>query len=376
MKKVLFVATVVKTHIMQFHLPYLAMFKAQGWETAVAARNDYADPADCVIPHCDTFYDIPFSRSVGSRDNITAYRALKKLLREEHFDLIHCHTPVGAALARLAARKARKSGTRVIYTAHGFHFFKGAALKNWLLYYPAEKCLAPLTDTLLTINREDHDIARKKFRCRDVRYVPGVGVDLSRFVPMPEVRQPLREKLGLAADAPVLLSVGELIDRKNHRLILEAMADPACPPEVRLLLVGDGAKRQELEALAKELGLEERVHFLGYRKDIPELCAAADLFVFMSKQEGLPVALMEALAAGLPAVCTRIRGNTDLLKPGVNGAFCAAEPRELAETVAAYFREPEKFAAADYRERRQAVEPFGLEKVETVMREVYGFGKE
>ena len=181
MKKVLFVATVVKTHIMEFHIPYLKMFQDMGWETAVAARNDYEDPADCQIPFCDTYYDIPFERLPWKAANIKAYRELKAIIDREHFDIIHCHTPVGAMIARLAARDARKRGTKVIYTAHGFHFFKGAPVKNWLMFYPAEWLLAPLTDVLVTINKEDYAFAKKKIRAKRIEYVPGVGVDTAKF---------------------------------------------------------------------------------------------------------------------------------------------------------------------------------------------------
>lgn len=155
-KKVLFVATVVKTHIMEFHIPYLKMFKEHGWETAVAARNDYENPDDCVIPYCDSYYDIPFERSPIKPGNITSYKKLKKIIGEGAYDILHCHTPVGAMIARLAAIKARKKGTRVIYTAHGFHFFKGAPLLNWLIYFPVEWICSFLTDTLITINQEDY----------------------------------------------------------------------------------------------------------------------------------------------------------------------------------------------------------------------------
>ena len=150
-KKVLFVATVVKTHIMQFHIPYLKMLQQMGWETAVAARNDYEDPQDCHIPYCDAYYDIPFERTPWKPGNLKAFAMLKKVIDQGEYDLIHCHTPVGALLTRLAAVEARRRGTTVMYTAHGFHFFKGAPLRNWLLFYPAEWLLAPLTDILLTI---------------------------------------------------------------------------------------------------------------------------------------------------------------------------------------------------------------------------------
>ena len=152
-KKVLFVATVVKQHIMTFHIPYLRMFQEMGWETAVASSNDYEDPRELNIPHCDTYYEIPFERIPWKVGNIRAYRMLKEIIDREHYDIIHCHTPVGAMIARLAAASARKRGTKVIYTAHGFHFHKGSSLVSWLAYYPVEWVLAHLTDVLLTMNR-------------------------------------------------------------------------------------------------------------------------------------------------------------------------------------------------------------------------------
>ena len=155
MKKVLYVATVVKNHIMEFHIPYLKMLKEMGWETAVAARNDYENPSECVIPFCDIYYDIPFERNPFRLGNIKAYKELKMVIDEGNYDIIHCHTPVGALLTRLAAENARKRGTKVFYTAHGFHFYKGAPLINWLLFYPAERLLAHMTDVLITINKED-----------------------------------------------------------------------------------------------------------------------------------------------------------------------------------------------------------------------------
>ena len=180
-KKVLFVATVVKTHMMQFHIPYLKMFQEMGWETAVASRNDYENPEDCKIPYCDTYYDIPFERLPWKPKNIQSYKMLKKIIDEGSYDIIHCHTPVGAMIARLAALSARKKGTKVIYTAHGFHFFKGAPLVNWLLFYPAEWLLAPVTDVLITINKEDHARALKQLHAKRIEYVPGVGIHTEKF---------------------------------------------------------------------------------------------------------------------------------------------------------------------------------------------------
>lgn len=340
MKKVLFVATVVKTHIMQFHIPYLRMFKEMGWETAVAARNDYENPDDCIIPCCDHYYDIPFERNPVKPGNLKAYKALKELVDREHYDIIHCHTPVGAMLTRMAARGARRNGSLVVYTAHGFHFYKGAPLVNWLLYYPVEKHFAKDTDVLITINREDYERA-KKLKASMVRYVPGVGIDTSRFK-INSDRDEKRAELGLQ-DKFVLLSVGELIARKNHELVLEAISKMKDFPEyerIVYLVCGRGILLEELKQKVATLGITDKVQFLGYRTDIPDICNASDLFVFMSKQEGLPVALMEAMACGVPVVCSSIRGNTDLVTDGVNGRLIDLSVKELIKTIIELMHKP------------------------------------
>lgn len=368
MKKVLFVATVVKTHIMEFHIPYLKMFKEQGWETAVAARNDYEDPAECVISYCDNFFDIPFERNPLKPGNFCAYKKLKELIDSGNYDIIHCHTPVGAMLARLAARGARKKGTRVIYTAHGFHFYKGAPLLNWLVYYPVEKWLSRYTDTLITINQEDYAAARK-FHAKEVRYVHGVGVDTQKFGAAID-RAKKRAELGLQEDDFALLSVGELIPRKNHQVVLRALSELQKSGKLEntvYLICGRGVLREQLESLARELDISKVVRFLGYRNDISEICAACDLFVFMSKQEGLPVALMEAMACGLPCVCSKIRGNTDLIRDGENGRVAADTPQTVADAIIGLREQPRERTCFS----EQARADVKLYDIQTVKREMY-----
>lgn len=335
MPKVLFVATVVKKHIMEFHLPFLKMFQEHGWQTAVAARDDYDNPADCQIPFCDDYYDIPFERNPFKAGNITAYKRLKKIIDTGHYDIIHCHTPVGAALTRLAAREARKKGTKVIYTAHGFHFYKGAPLLNWLIFYPVERWLAHDTDVLITINQEDYKRAQS-FKAGKVVYVPGVGVDLKKFHISPIDKAKKREELGIPKDDFVLLSVGELTPRKNHQVVLRALGilkQQGKLENIQYIICGQGDKLAELRKLAQTLNIAENVHFLGYRRDISEICNASDVFMFMSLQEGLPVALMEAMACGLPAVCTDIRGNTELVEDGVTGLIVANTPEDTKRAI-------------------------------------------
>lgn len=317
MKKVLFVATVVQLHIARFHIPYLKWFHEQGWQVDVAAKNDYAHPEECVIPYCDHFYDIPFARSPFDSSNLRAFKMLKQRLDETHYDIIHCHTPMGAVIARLAARKSRRAGTKVIYTAHGFHFYRGAPLKNWLLYYPAERFLARWTDVILTMNREDEQAART-FPCPRIEYVPGVGIDLEKFS-RHQPRDAVRAALGIPPDALFILSVGELIARKNYDVAIEAVAALDTPADFRFYIAGIGDKEQQLKQHIADKGLEDKIKLLGFRSDIPDLLHAADVFFFPSLQEGLPVAVMEAMACGLPIVCSRIRGNTDLIDEGLGG---------------------------------------------------------
>ena len=219
MKKVLFVAKVVRSHIATFHLPYLKMFKEMGWETAVAAHNDYDDPRDCVIPNCDTYFDVPFERFPVSPNNVTSYRQLKKIIDAGEYDIIHCHTPVSAMITRLAALSARKRGTKVIYTAHGFHFFKGAPLINWLLYFPVEWFLARYPDALITINKEDYARAQKfaaKKVCGNIPVCNGFPIHQLNNGDAQRLRQRLQQRNirqtlgrlpfgdGLAADADAL----------------------------------------------------------------------------------------------------------------------------------------------------------------------------
>lgn len=342
MKKVLFVATVVRLHINMFHKPYIKWFHDQGWQVDVAANNDYEDKMECVIPFCDNFYCIPFERSPFRKGNILAYKQLKELLEKEHYDMIHCHTPMGSVIARLAAGAARKRGSKVIYTAHGFHFYKGAPLINWLVYYPIEKILSRRTDLLITMNQEDFARA-KSFYAKRVALVNGVGLDLNKFVESAsEDKIEIRQMLGLNKEDTFAISVAQLIKRKNHEAAIKAVIK-LNDPKFHLFICGDGAQEVELKELAETLNVERQVHFLGFRKDVCKLCGAADLFIFTSLQEGLPVAAMEAMACGLPIVASRIRGNVDLIDEGKGGYL--AEPTDVdgfVNGIECIINDPEK----------------------------------
>ncbi len=312
--KVLFVASIIG-HINAFHLPYLEMFKKMGYETHVAAKGERE------LPFVDEIYDIPFERSPIKISNLSAFKKLKKLIKENEYDVIHCHTPVAAFLTRLAARKVRKKGTKVIYTAHGFHFFNGAPLKNWLIFFPVEWISSFFTDILVTINKEDFAFAKRHMHAKRIEYVHGVGMNEKKIAPSSISCEEKKRELGIPENAKVILSIGELNENKNHKVIIRALAK-LDNPDVHYVIAGKGSCENSLKQFAASLGVEKQVHLLGFRKDINELLDASDIFCFPSKREGLSVALMESIAAGLPVVCSNIRGNNDLITDGEGGYLC------------------------------------------------------
>lgn len=369
-KRVLFIATVVKTHIMTFHIPYLKMFKEMGYETVVAARNDYENLDDCHIPHCDYFFDIPFQREPFHYENLKCYKKLKSIIDDGDFSIVHCHTPVGGVLGRLAARKARKKGTRIIYTAHGFHFYHGAPLKNWILFYPIEKICSSFSDAIITINEEDFYIAKRNFKNTSVFNLPGIGINVERY--SKELRRDAvtLNLSDLCKDEKRILSVGELNDNKNQKTIIKALTLPNLE-KVHYLIAGDGIRKAQLEAYAEKLKVNDRVHFLGYRNDIEELLCVADVFVFPSYREGLPVALMEAMAAGVPVVASRIRGNVDLIQNGINGFLCdPCDEKNFADHISTLLSND--VLSNSFSERgKEIIKKYDIENVLRVAQEIY-----
>ena len=266
-------------------------------------------------------HQIDFIREPYNIKNIKAYKQLKKIVKEEQYDVIHSNTPIGGVLGRLVGKACNVKTN--IYQAHGFHFYKGAPMLNWLLYYPIEKLLARYTDALITINKEDYEAA-KKFKLRNngnVYYVPGVGIDVD-YINMQNIdKSQKREEIGINNNEILLVSIGELNNNKNHSVIIKALSK-INNGNTHYALVGVGPLENELKSLAKSLNVEERVHFMGYRNDVFEILRCADVFCFPSFREGLSAALMEAMAVGLPVVCSNIRGNTDLIEDGNGGYLC------------------------------------------------------
>ena len=323
--KILYVATVL-SHICQFHLPYLQMLQERGYEVHVAAHDNLAVKNGLQLKYTDRHIEIPFERSPYDPRNIKAYKKLEALLNEEHYDVIVCNTPVGGILTRLAARKDRKHGTRVIYIAHGFHFYKGASKKNWVMFYPLEKEMARMCDVVVTINEEDYQLAKKHFPGKIAR-IHGVGVREDRYHPATaEEQAEMRKREGLSEDDFVVICTGELNENKNQKTLIaaaEMLKDKI--PNLKVLLAGNGLKEQELRGQIAAGGLEVTVKLLGYRTDLEKLVPAVDVVVSCSRREGLPLNIVEAMLCKKPVVAAINRGNAELVDSDVTGYLCEPE---------------------------------------------------
>lgn len=342
MKKVLYTATVL-SHICQFHLPYIKMLKEKGYEVHVASRDNLAEKNGLELKYADKFIPVPFSSMPIKLQNLKAYKTLKKQLSEEFYDLIVCNTPTGGVITRLAARKSRKKGTKVVYIAHGFHFYEGASKKNWLLYYPIEKILAKKCDVLITITKEDYKRARDKFKTEVMR-IHGVGVDGERHFPVPnEQKLELRKELGISENDFVCLCVGELNANKNQRFLVENF--PKIKEEIKnakLLIAGNGGTREELEEQIKELGLEDSVRLVGYQPKIEYFVRACDLLLSASKREGLPFNVVEAMLTKRPVVVSENRGHRELVKDGITG-FMTNDAEKFVHSIIALHDDKELY---------------------------------
>ena len=339
--KVLLVAT-VQSHICQFHKPLVAMLHEHGCEVRVAARNNLAEKNGLKLDFVEQVFDVPFQRSPFSPKNLGAYKQLKKLIDDGGYDVIHCNTPVGGVLGRLAARKARKHGTEVFYTAHGFHFYKGAPKKNWLIWYPVEKFMCRYTDKLITITQEDYDLASAKFSTR-VEHIHGVGANTAKYRKLSEAEcVELRHELGYAEDDKLLLCTGELLPNKNQITAIRALKILIKQqPKAKLLLAGNGPTLTELQAEVTALGLQNYVEFLGYRTDLERYANIADVIVSCSYREGLPMNIVEGMLLSKPVVASYNRGHRELIVPDVTGYMVPpADANAFAEKISILLDDP------------------------------------
>jgi len=321
--KVLFIATVYN-HLAAFHIPFMKMLQEKGYEVHAAASSAMGlrDDVENARVVC---WEIPFKRSPYNPANVKAFFKLRSLLKNHHFDLIHVHTPVAAFLGRFLAKSTHQGP--VLYTAHGFHFYKGAPRRNWLIYYTAERIASRWTDGLIVMNDEDFENAQKLgFKAgENLFYVHGVGVDLSEYADSLVCENNIRASLVIGQEDIIVTCVAELIERKNHDFLLDAWSELASRHDyIHLLFVGTGEKMATLQKRVMQEHLQ-RVYFLGYRRDVPQILSETDIATLVSKHEGLPRCIMEAMAAVKPVVASNARGNRDLVEHGRTGFLVELE---------------------------------------------------
>lgn len=374
--KVLLTAT-VQSHICQFHKPLVEVLHNYGYEVHVAARNNLAEKNGLKLDFVEKVYDVPFARSPKSKDNLKAYKELKKIIEKEHYDVVHCNTPMGGIVTRLAARKARKFGIKVYYTAHGFHFYKGAPKKNWIVFYPIEKLFSRITDKLITITQEDYELAKRKFHC-DIERIHGVGVDEKRYYAVSkEEKNKIRKDLGYSEEQKIILCVGELLPNKNQKMIISAMRGIAKQyAEAKLLIAGNGPEKENLEELIRNYQLENNVEMLGYVTNLQEYQKIADICVTCSKREGLPLNVVEAMLAENPVVATQNRGHRELLRDGETGFLVDVDDDILLEKRVLELLSDEKTYERIQLNAKKYAQEYTCNHVKRELMKVYGLRNE
>ena len=325
MKKALIV-TAFARFIKSFLTNDILILQGMGYEVHCAANIHHA-AADCMPDYFDemkvTFHQIDFSSNRPlSKESLKSYCQMKKLLSEIQYDVIHCHTPIAGAITRIASKKQRRQGCKILYTTHGFYFHKHSTWKTWAIYYTVENLMSYYSDAIITINHEDFKNAQR-MHSKQVYYIPGVGVDTNRYINVKIDRNIYRNNIGVGNDDFLILAVGELSKRKNHQIIIKALGEAKIPKAVFMICgnaMTSANTKDELELLAKKIGVDLRL--MGLRDDIPEICKCADIGVMPSTREGVGLSGIEMLASGLPVVASDVHGIVDYISDGENGYLC------------------------------------------------------
>lgn len=371
MKKVLLVAT-VQSHIAQFHNPLIEMLNSKNVQIDVAARNNLTEKNGLKIENVNEIYDIPFSRNPISKINIKAYKKLEKLILENDYDTIHCNTPVGGILTRLVKKNNRNIKAKIIYTAHGFHFYKGCPLKNWLIYYPIELYFSKYTDALITINDEDYLIAKNKMHAKITKKINGVGIDIKSFkIDDIEGQNKICQELKIKEQETNFVSIGELNKNKNQIMQIEAMNEIVKKyPNTHLFMLGNGPLREEYLEKIRQMNLEKNIKLLGYRRDIKNILAVVDSLISTSKREGLAVNILEGLASGKIVIASDNRGNRPAIKNGKTG-FLITNKKELIDNMENVINNKEELKNRMKKEIENTIKEYSIEVVKEQLEDIY-----
>lgn len=328
--KILLVANVAKEHVLKFHVPTIKMLSESGWIVDVACSGQDA------IPYCRKQYIMSYKRSPFNLSLFKGIKELKKIVNEGEYDIVYCHTPVGALAARLASINARKKGTKVVYMAHGYYFFKGVPFYYWLIFYPIERILSSVTDSIILINQEDFELTEKKFFNKYKTYLlDGIGFDFSKYSKVDKtdkeaIRCQYRKDMNISDDAFVMIYLAELIPNKNQKLLMRVLREILKKNRnTYLILAGIDHTNGEFEKYAKSIGVYDNVRFLGWRKDVPNLYLMADIATASSIREGLPMNIVEAMASDLPVVASDNRGHRTIIQDGYNGFLVPLKDEKL-----------------------------------------------
>lgn len=363
--KILYIDNVIKRNTNPI---YTQIMMEMGFDVGIAAN---LSEIESKLKHSKiTYHHIDLERNTFSLKNLTAYKQLLNVIFDEEYNAIHCNSPTGGLLGRLCGKKAKVK--KIIYTAHGFHFYNGAPLINNTLFKWAERWLAHYTDAIITINKEDFEAAQK-FKLRNggkVYYVPGVGIDTSQTDSAVSKRDELLKELGLNDPVVLFISVGELNRNKNHGTVFEALRKIK-NQNIHYLVCGIGSEKERLIEIAENYGIKNNIHFLGYRTDVYQLLKSCDVFIQSSYREGLSRSIMEAMSAGLPCVVSKIRGNVDLIKEGEGGFLCKPDDSEcFAHSINKLSKDTElrkRMGTSNLK----TIQKFDIENVRIQMKEIY-----
>lgn len=349
--------------MIQFLVPHVQNLAEHGYEVEIACSEvggRMKEVREKLKSHTKAIHTVRLVRSPASLTNLKGYGDMKRVINTGKYDIIWTNEPVMGVVTRLAARKARKNGTKVLYMVHGFHFYKGAPAVNWMVYYPVEKWASRFCDEIVTINKEDYGRA-KGFHAGGVRYIHGIGVNTARLKGK-EQQTDIRAELGLGAEDFIVLSAGELNKNKNHKVIIEAISQLQ-DKTIKYVLCGKGKLRKKLQQLAEGYQVSDQVFFLGYRKDVVDICSQSDVFAFPSYREGLGLASLEAMYSGLPLVASRIRGVEDYVVHGKSGCLCPPDNSHAFARAIRRLKDDREFRAGCGEYNRKAVLPYCLENV-------------